>query len=75
MFTWHAWVPVQVVTPEVHPAKAWPNAGAALSVTVPLINFEQTGPLAAPREMRQLIPLGIEVTVPVPVPDPMMVSL
>jgi len=75
MFSWHPSVPVQEVTPEVHPAKAWPATGAAFKMRVPLMDLEQTGPAAVPREMRQLIPLGTEVTVPVPVPDPMMVSV
>jgi hypothetical protein len=58
-FTAHGAVPLQ--PPPLHPANVDPEAGAAVSVTVPLANVvEQTAP--------QLIPAGLLVTLPVPAP-------
>src|SRR5438132_13901779 len=55
-------VPVPVQPPPVHPSKVEPLAGVAVRVTcVPLSKeAEQVAP--------QLIPAGLEVTVPLPVP-------
>ena len=58
----HAPVPLQL---PVHPANVDPELGAALSVTaVPLANV-------APQVDPQLIPAGVLVTLPVPVPAPL----
>lgn len=61
MLTLHALVPLQL--PD-HPANVDPELGAAFSVTaVPLANVEvQVDP--------QLMPAGLLVTAPVPVPAP-----
>jgi hypothetical protein len=65
--TWH--VPVPEQPPPDQPAKAEPVAGAAVSVTtVPLVNeWVQVDP--------QLIPAGELVTVPVPAPPFVTVSV
>src|SRR5439155_724963 len=62
-------VPVPEQPPPVQPVKVEPAAGAAVSVTaVPLVKLaEQVAP--------QLMPVGELVTVPLPVPDGVTVSV
>lgn len=59
-----------------HPPKAWPLAGLALRVTVTPEVYRALQPVlaAAPPVMVQVIPAGLEVTTPFPVPVPDTVS-
>jgi hypothetical protein len=76
--TLRAWLIVtwQVVVPlhePDHPPNVWPLAGVAVSVTtVPLLYDALQFPL--PVVIVQLIPEGLDVTVPFPVPAPVTVS-
>ena len=68
-------LPVPLQAPD-HPLKECPLAGVAVSVTlVPLAKLVLHVPLVLPAEMEQLIPLGLDVTDPVPVPLPPRVSV
>lgn len=62
LLMWTVQEPVPAQPPPLHPAKTDPEAGTALSVTVvpPENDREQVVP--------QLMPLGLLVTVPLPVP-------
>jgi hypothetical protein len=73
MRTLHVPSPLQLPS---HPSKEWPLCGAAVRVTlVPsLKSLEQPVAAATPAVMRQLIPAGLEVTTPFPVPWPVTVN-
>src|SRR5215207_1808045 len=67
-------VPVQYAA---HPANEWPILGVAVSVTLTPLLYCAWHPVAAgtPAVMVQLMPRGFEVTTPVPVPAPVIVSV
>ncbi|HET7229072.1 MAG TPA: hypothetical protein VFJ16_03685 [Longimicrobium sp.] len=70
--TWQ--VPVPVQSPD-HPANALGPAAVGFNVTsVPAANDAVQVPLALPPLMVQLIPPGLDVTVPLPVPPPITVN-
>ena len=70
--TWHVPVPVQAPLQPVNV----PLVGEAVNVTgVPLANGNEHVPLVAPAVTVQLIPAGLDVTVPLPVPLPATVSV
>jgi hypothetical protein len=72
MVTWH--VPVPVQSP-LHPVNRYPDAGVAVSVTaVPVTSVLLHVPLAVALLTVQLMPAGLEVTVPLPVPLPLTLS-
>jgi hypothetical protein len=77
ILTVHVPVPVQVATVDDQPAKAWPSTGTAFRVTevVLLKKLEQPGDPVAPAVMAQLIPVGVDVTLPLPFPEASTVSL
>ena len=67
-------VPLQVWS---HPTKECPGFGVAVSVTVVVLLNCALHPVlpATPVVMVQLIPLGLEVTTPLPVPLPVTVRV
>ena len=73
MVTTHAPDPVQDPPQEL---KVDPAAGVGVRVTcVPWAKSNEQVPDAAPAEMVQLIPAGVDVTVPLPIPAPVTTSL
>ena len=71
-------VTLQVPVPEHgldQPTNEWPLTGTAVSVTaVPWLNKALQVPDFAPATMLQLMPAGLDVTFPLPVPRPEIVS-
>ncbi len=56
-------------------ARLDPEAGVAVSVTLPIGNAVEQVPLATPAVMVQLMPAGADVTVPLPRPAPATVTV
>jgi hypothetical protein len=77
IFTVQVPVPVQVATVDDQPANAWPLRGTAFKVTevVLLKKLVHPGDPVAPVVMVQLIPVGVDVTLPLPLPEAKTVSL
>jgi hypothetical protein len=67
--------PVPLQAPD-QPVNECPLAGVGVSVTlVPSVKLALHVPLVLPPEIEQLIPLGLDVTEPFPVPLPPTVSV